>query len=90
MYKPTNITTATTTIVRGTPGSFPRLTINTPFTGTITLYDNASTASGTKIGTIAANATGGFRYDSVLRYGLVVVTVGTGDITVMTGEDRIA
>lgn len=80
----TNITTGTTTVVKGSSGILHSVTINTTAAATITLYDNASAASGTKIATIAASPVIGstFLYDCSLINGLTIVTAGASDITV--------
>lgn len=48
-----NINTSTTTIVKATPGTIRGLYINSATsTATVTIYDNATVASGTKIATL--------------------------------------
>lgn len=83
-----NITSATTTVVCAKGGVLHTLTINKPVaTGTITMYDNASAGSGTKIGTITFPATvlanqNSFVYDVAFSNGLTIVTTEANDFTV--------
>jgi len=66
----TNITTATTTVVKSGAGIFDRIVINT-------------TAAGTKIGTIAASAgVGSYQYNCKFDTGLTIVTGAASDLTV--------
>lgn len=83
-----NITTATTTVVKGTNGLLHSITVNTEVgSATITIYDNTA-ASGTKIATITlpSTITGVDPFTLVLdtgfTTGLTVVTSGATDITV--------
>ncbi len=83
----TNITTNTTTIVRGASATLRAVTVNTRGTGTsaVAIWDNASTATGTKVATIdATNNSGTFEFDAACNNGIVVVTTGTTppDVTV--------
>ena len=84
--RPTNITTATTTVIKTGPGVLVSIVLNETNAGAITVYDNTA-GSGTKIATIAAAAASG----SILGYlcqfttGLTVVTAGADDITVVYG-----
>jgi hypothetical protein len=84
----TNITTATTTVVRTGKGVLLSVIVNKALaSGTITLYDNTA-GSGTKIGTITNPATllhsqMVFPYDVVFTTGLTVVTVEAQDITIV-------
>lgn len=82
--KPTNITTATTTVVKTGPGVFVSIVINATTSGTITIYDNTA-ASGTKIGTIAASALTGTTFGFLCQFttGLTVVTSAADNITVV-------
>lgn len=79
----TNITTATTTVVKSGTGILHGIVINTTTAFTITIYDNTS-AAGTKIATIAASPVIGstFTYDVAFATGLTIVTAGASDITV--------
>jgi len=81
---PTNITTATTTVIRTSPGVLFSVVLNETNAGVITIYDNTS-AAGTIIGTIAVGAAAGsvFSYLCRLSVGLTVVTAGADDITVV-------
>lgn len=79
-----NITTATTTVVKASGGILERVVINTVGAGsTITLYDNASAASGTKIGTLTSALQASLSYNVAFSNGLVAVTAsGTAaDVT---------
>lgn len=83
-----NITTATTTVVKSGAGTLSNLIINTPIaSSTITLYNN-TTATGAKIATITLPATITGESPFVLDYnlafstGLTIVTSGATDITV--------
>jgi hypothetical protein len=83
----TNITTATTTVVKSGAGFLHLIMVNSAAaSATITLYDNTA-ASGTKIATITmpgvllANQAN-FRYDVSFNTGLTIVTTGTEDISV--------
>jgi hypothetical protein len=52
-----NIAAAATTVVKASPGILHRIVVNTALAnGTITIYDNASAASGTKLGTLTVPA----------------------------------
>lgn len=84
-----NITTATTTIVKATPGSLITLVVNTPVaSGTITMYNNTA-GSGAKVGTITFPATlvsdGPIevKYNVACSTGITIVTTGIMDITVV-------
>jgi len=79
----TNISTATTTLVKSGTGILHTITVNTTAAATITIYDSL-TASGNKIATIAASPAIGsdFQYDVAFNTGLTVVTAGASDITV--------
>ncbi len=87
-YQHKNITTATTTDVKGSPGFLHTVSINTPVaSSTIKIYDNTA-GSGTLIGTITLPATllsQGPMYallDVWCSVGITIVTTGTSDITV--------
>jgi len=85
----TNITTATTTVVIGRSARLRRIVNNRKVAnGVITIYDNASAASGTKVGTITnpavlLDSAEGLEYDVFCQNGIVVVTSSTDDITVV-------
>ena|SRR3990167_3501983 len=91
--KYTNIVLAapTTTVVRSKPGRLVRVVVNKAVASSvITIYDNASAASGTKIGTITMPATllhshFVFDYGVPVANGIVVVTAtGASDITIVS------
>lgn len=84
-YSFANVTTNTTTTVKGSVGILHAIVINTPgTTETITIFDS-TTGSGTKIGTITPTAAGTILYDATFVNGLTVVTAGTtaGDYTIL-------
>lgn len=81
-YSYTNISTATTTVVKSGSGVLGRITVNTTAAGTITIYDNTA-GSGTKIATLPASvAVGTYEYGVAFSTGLTIVTAGASDITV--------
>jgi len=84
--KYTHISTATTTIIRGISGKLTKVTINTPASGSLTLYDNASAASGTVIAIIDTNPTNPvtLEYSADVVNGIVALTSGTSDITILS------
>lgn len=80
-----NITTATTTAVKAGPGFLSHITINGgTLTGTIAIYDSLA-ASGTLIGTIAANqlAAQVYPYTCMCETGITIVTSAAVDCTVI-------
>ena len=85
-----NITSATTTVVKKGPGRLVAITVNKAVAAsTITIYDNVA-ASGTKIGTITHPATltanqYTLPYFCQFVTGLTIVTSSTDDITVIYG-----
>lgn len=80
--KLTNITSATTTVVKSGSGRLARITINTTAAGAITVYDNTA-ASGTKIATLPSSAVvGTYEYGGRFALGLTIVTAAASDITV--------
>lgn len=84
--KASNITTATTTVVSDRKSTLVGIQINKAGTSdTLTIYDNASAASGTKIATITSPVAGAFYwYEAMVKNGIVVVSGGTpGDYTVL-------
>lgn len=84
-----NIAGAATTVVKAGPGRLRHITFNKKVAnGVITIYDNASAASGTKVGTITNPATlldnaDTLFYDVNMQNGIVVVTSAADDITVV-------
>ena len=82
--KTRRITTATTTVVSGFAGTLYRIIIGTTSAGAITLYDNATEASGTVIARLKVSISeGSYAFGCKLQNGLVVVTAGASDITVV-------
>ena len=79
----TNITTATTTVVKTGIGRLKAIVVNTTAAGTITIYDNTS-AAGTKIGTMKTSiAENTYTYECRFQTGLTIVTGAASDITVI-------
>lgn len=83
-----NMTTQTTTVIKGASGFLHSITFNKPLAaGVVTIYDNTA-GSGTVIGTITFPATlltdvGTYTYDVSFGTGLTIVTSGaTQDITI--------
>ena len=78
----TNITTATTTVIKTGAGWLHTLTINTTSAGAITIYDNTA-ASGAKIGTLVLSAgVATYTFDVAFATGLTIVTAGASDLTI--------
>lgn len=83
-YSYKNVSTAATTVVKAAPGVLHRVTVNNGTFGTIALYDNASAASGTLIGTITPTAAAQtWVYDVATTLGLTMVAAANTDITVI-------
>ena len=84
----TNITTATTTLVKTGTGTLVRIANNKKvLSGVITIYDSL-TGSGTKIGTITNTVDVKpyfLKYGGRFETGLTIVTSGADDITVTFG-----
>jgi hypothetical protein len=84
----TNITTATTTVVKSGGGVLKSIVINTAVAnGVIAIYDNTA-ASGTLIGTITLPAVVldsqyAIPYGVRFSTGLTIVTTGTPNLTVV-------
>lgn len=79
----TNISSATTTVVKSGKGVLARISINTTAAGAITVYDNTS-AAGTKIATFASSvAVGDYEFGCKFGTGLTIVTAAASDITVI-------
>lgn len=79
-----NINGAATTTVKVGGGMLHSITINTPATGAITVFDNTA-ASGTAIASINPTTSVGpctLIFDAEFRTGLTVVTNASQDITV--------
>lgn len=77
-----NITSATTTVVKSGAGFLHSIIINTTAAGTVTIYDNTA-ASGNKIATLKASiAENCYIYDVAFTTGLTIVTGAASDVTV--------
>lgn len=80
-----NITTATTTAVKATPGVLVRIIVNTVGAGsTLTIYNNTA-GSGAKVGTMTTAIQGSYEFNVACSVGITVVSAsGTAaDITVV-------
>lgn len=81
-YSYSNISTATTTVVKASAGVLHTIVVNTTAAGAITVYDNTS-GSGTKIATLKASiGENTYMFDTAFTTGLTIVTAGASDITV--------
>ena len=85
----TNVAGAATTVISGAPATLVAIVCNKAvLSGVITIYDNATTNSGTKVGTITHPATllqnqYVLPYGADMANGIVVVTSAADDITVI-------
>jgi hypothetical protein len=78
-----HISTATTTVVKASPGVLDKIQVNTVGSAsTITIYDNASAGSGTVIASGVGTSLVTFNYNVATANGITIVTTGTPDITV--------
>lgn len=82
-----HINSTATQVVHSEPGDLLAVVVNSPgTTWAVTLWDNASAASGQAIAVIAAVAGGNYVYNTELVNGLTVSSTGTaGDITIVYG-----
>lgn len=81
-FNNSNITSATTTVVKSGLGHLHSIVVNTTAVGSITVYDNTA-GSGTKIATLKASiAENTYLYDCQFATGLTIVTAAASDITV--------
>jgi bifunctional ADP-heptose synthase (sugar kinase/adenylyltransferase) len=77
-----HIASATTTVVKNSPGLLHSIVVNTTAAGAITVYDNTA-ASGTVVAILKASvAEGTYLYDVTCTTGITVVTAAASDITV--------
>lgn len=82
-YKTLEISTAATTVIAARPGTLIEITVEGGTAGTITGYDNASAASGTKIFDFdSTNALQTYKFDSEFFNGLTIVTSQATKVTV--------
>ena len=79
---PTNITTATTTLVKTGAGILRGIQVNTTAAGTIGVFDGLTAVN--PIGTLKASVVEGtyFQVPARLKTGLTIVTGAASDITV--------
>ncbi len=89
-YANANIASATTTVVKASPGELKRVIINKGVvSGVITIYDNASAASGTKVATLTFGAALlsdpplSAEYGTWCSKGITVVTSAATDVTIV-------
>lgn len=88
-YNYTNITSATTTLVKQGPGTLHAIIVNTPVANGVIELDDALTHTTPKVGTITYPASllssgpGSVAYDVDFVTGLSITTTGTMDITVV-------
>jgi hypothetical protein len=81
LYSYTNITTATTTVVKSGSGFLHAITVNGGTLGNITIYDNTA-VSGTRIATLDTLNRQTYFFDVVFKTGLTIVTAAATNITV--------
>ena len=88
-YNYKHINGAATTVVSSVPAKLAKITINTTSGGAITVYDEAAGAVvGSEIAIFPTSAdVGTYKYDVETKKGIVIVTEGTGDITVSFGRN---
>ena len=78
-----NMSVAGTYTLKPAMGYLHTLTVNTTAAGTITIYDNASAASGKKIATLKSSiAEQTFIFDLEFSKGLTIVLAAASDVTV--------
>lgn len=83
-YTYANITTATNTLLKGAPGWFHGIVVNSG-TGTFTIVDTtvAACTGGVTVATSAATVAGQvYLYDAQMNNGLCITTAGTTNLTV--------
>jgi hypothetical protein len=85
MSQAINKDAAGTHVISSRPCRLESLIVNGGVMGSITIYDNASVASGAIVATIAAPLAGmSFPYVSMVAFGVVVVLAANTNITVVT------
>lgn len=79
-----NISTNTTTAVKGSPGVLGSVVINTggSVVGSVVVYDNTA-GSGSIIATIDAQIAGTYEYNATATTGITVVTTGSPNVTIL-------
>lgn len=82
-YLYSNITAATTTVVKTGSGLLHAIVVGTasPSGATATIYDN-TTASGASVSVVSVTGSSNLIYDINLNTGLTIVTSATGNLTV--------
>ena len=88
-YNYNHINGDATTIVSSVPAKLAKITINTTSGGAITVYDDASAATGGReIAIFPTSAgVGTYEYNIETKRGIVIVTAGAGDITISFGRN---
>lgn len=82
VFKPTYISTATTTTVKTGAGTLGSIVVGETAAGAITVYDNTA-ASGTIIAVLKASVVEGtYKFDASFTTGCTVVTAAASKITV--------
>ncbi len=81
-----NVPTNATTVVKASAGRLARILVTTLGAGTLNCYDNASTGSGTVIGTVAASAAIGTveQIDMPAANGITCVSSATGPVATVS------
>ncbi len=80
MYKPTYISTATTTVVSSTPCVLHSIVLGETTAGTITIKDGDTTIGVLKV----SIAEGEYNFDAIIRESLSIITAGASKLTVLT------
>jgi hypothetical protein len=80
MYKPTYISTATTTAVSTTPCVLHSVVIGETAAGAITIKDGETTIAVLK----SSIAEGKYQFDAIIRESLSIVTAAASKLTVLT------
>jgi hypothetical protein len=82
-YSSAYIGTATTTVIKPSAGFLHTLTLGETAAGAITIYDNATAASGTIIAAFKASiAEQTFTIDAAFKNGCTIITAGASKLTV--------
>ena len=78
-----------TTVVSSVPCKLGKIVINTTSGGAITVYDDTAAATGGReIAIFPTSAgVGTYQYNVETKRGLVIVTAGTGDLTISFGRN---
>lgn len=86
VFKPTYISTATTTTAKSGAGTLGSITVGETAAGAITVYDNTA-GSGTIIAVLKASVVEGtYNFDVAFTTGCTIVTAAASKITVTTQQ----